>query len=615
MDVEQLAVNKISDVISGCPRLKANIAHNDKTPFTDGHVDIYTHAGRHTKRNFHGRVPVQVKGRTELLKSSRRISFPISRTDLHGHLKDRGVLYFVVHIDPASGERAAYYSVLSPFKIDELLREAPSKKSWISVWMEPLPTDPDRLEALLAFAYQSRSEDLEMRASQATLESIQEITVHAASELDIDKPLTLKHSERDFSVVITAADGTKMPADGVFLFTPAEYVGVPTEHVVRSDNFEFRNPVHKRIDEHTVELKLSAGLRMRFRNHRAGSGGDISLNLQSNLAARLSDVGFFLACMESSGFEVDGRRFRIELSEGDEDEDLRAHFSFLTKLRELFLYLAADISLVDLEDITQGQSNQLMGLHTALVEKQEVWQDFDRPGRVLQPVGNWGVELLCIRGGHPNKWKYIDLFGDENRRQFAKRVEDESGQAKSFRVTPYDIVDKSRFPYTLNLRLQDIVGVFEEVADYPGAAARATETVLKLISAADAVLRRREEFLRAADELNGWIISRESEQPPHVINRWQLAARKGELSQEDRKAIRDLKRTASRAETDLPHLVEISCAILLGDSEDVEHCLSQLGKEHQEWLLSWPIWTLYQRGCDELSPLEGEQIRWAVETD
>lgn len=41
MDVESLAVSKISGMLARCPQLKAVIATNDKTPFTDGYIDIY----------------------------------------------------------------------------------------------------------------------------------------------------------------------------------------------------------------------------------------------------------------------------------------------------------------------------------------------------------------------------------------------------------------------------------------------------------------------------------------------------------------------------------------------------------------------------------------------
>lgn len=39
--IEQAAVNYISDLISRCPHLVPYIDSNDKTPFTDGRIDIH----------------------------------------------------------------------------------------------------------------------------------------------------------------------------------------------------------------------------------------------------------------------------------------------------------------------------------------------------------------------------------------------------------------------------------------------------------------------------------------------------------------------------------------------------------------------------------------------
>jgi len=601
VDVELLAVNRISDVIARCPKLRPKIDHNDKTPFTDGHVDIYAHPDSQAKEDFLGRVPVQVKGRTGLPKDGHRPAFPVSRSDLRGHLHNRGVLFFVVYIDPASDRREAYYATLSPFKIDELLREAPPKKKTVRVRMEPLPSDPELLEALLAFAHQTRSEDPALRASGAVLDDIREITIHTAMELDVGKPVALKHSERDFSVVITRADGTTLPVDGTFMFAPAEYVGVHTEHVIRSGNTEFRKQVSKRIDDKTVEFELSPGLRLRVKAPGADGEGSISLRLQDNLDARFSDIDFFLSCVDTRSFELNGKTVGFSLRDLDDCLHLREHHAHLANLMELFRYLAVDVRLVDLSEITDAQSHGLAVLHAALLGGKEVAQSFDGPMRVAHTVGPWRVELLWIPGQEPGEWKCIDLFGTKNHRQFAARIEDDHGGVRHVRVSPYEIVDETGLPLTLNLRLTEIAAAFDKISGYPDTAARATAMVLRLIAAADAVPRRRSEFLKGAEELNDWILSKEPGQPPYLINRWQIAARTGRLSPRDERAIRALKRSANRGKVELPHFVEISCAILLGDSGDVGYCLSELTDEEVSTLRDWPIWTLQERGREALA--------------
>lgn len=97
MDVENLAVARIVTMLSRCPHLGPQIAANDKTLFTDGHVEVYDGLAK-TKKDWRGRVSVQVKGHSRRGKLN---SFAIPRVDLLAYQKDSGVLYFVVLVDKA----------------------------------------------------------------------------------------------------------------------------------------------------------------------------------------------------------------------------------------------------------------------------------------------------------------------------------------------------------------------------------------------------------------------------------------------------------------------------------------------------------------------------------
>lgn len=59
---EKTAVRKIGKMIDSCAHLEGFFSENDKTTFTDGHIDISNDASG-AKRSFGGRVNVQIKGR------------------------------------------------------------------------------------------------------------------------------------------------------------------------------------------------------------------------------------------------------------------------------------------------------------------------------------------------------------------------------------------------------------------------------------------------------------------------------------------------------------------------------------------------------------------------
>ena len=77
MDTEALAVAKIQGMVARCPHLKPFVASNDKTPFTDGHIDVYSALGQ-KKADWLGRVSVQVKGRARSGKRPAQIAFSVS---------------------------------------------------------------------------------------------------------------------------------------------------------------------------------------------------------------------------------------------------------------------------------------------------------------------------------------------------------------------------------------------------------------------------------------------------------------------------------------------------------------------------------------------------------
>lgn len=129
MNIEQLAVNEVNRLLESCDHLEPLIDANDRTPLTDGHISLYSDTSdNHSKENFLGRVDVQVKGKT-LKDPSRLQTYPVDRADLEGYGKMTGVLFFVVAIRRSDKKKQAYYSILSPFTIANILTEMkPSQK-------------------------------------------------------------------------------------------------------------------------------------------------------------------------------------------------------------------------------------------------------------------------------------------------------------------------------------------------------------------------------------------------------------------------------------------------------------------------------------------------------
>src|SRR5690625_2821434 len=138
MNTEQLAVNHVSTLIALCPHLTPYISVNDKTPFTDGHIDMYSSESK-TNDTIIGRVDVQVKGRT--IKAARKApgTYRVRVADLRAYLNFSGVLYLVVNIHEKPHKMKASYALLNPFRIDELLGGIKSGQKSVAIRLKPFP--------------------------------------------------------------------------------------------------------------------------------------------------------------------------------------------------------------------------------------------------------------------------------------------------------------------------------------------------------------------------------------------------------------------------------------------------------------------------------------------
>ena len=116
-----MAINAINDTITDkCPLLVADVLSNDKTPLLDGNILIYKSEDIKNE-NLIGNVPVQVKGKRKPI-TSHDISHTIQVNALQYYLRNGGVLYFVVAIDPKNPiNKQIYYSALSVVRLKNIL--------------------------------------------------------------------------------------------------------------------------------------------------------------------------------------------------------------------------------------------------------------------------------------------------------------------------------------------------------------------------------------------------------------------------------------------------------------------------------------------------------------
>lgn len=588
MDIESLAVTKVAAAIARCAHLQANISTNDKTPFTDGYIDLYDGLKR-SKDQWTGRVQVQVKGRTSS-KSGQTLTFGIPRTDLLAFEKSSGVLYFVVCIDPKSGARTTYYSLLSPFTIDALVRSKLETQADIPVQLSKFPNRPDDIESIIALAVKTQDQRPSVGFDRSLLDQAKSFTIYTARDFDAEKPLTLTSGTDEFALVLHTHDGLALPVGGMIKIFPPGWTRRRVATVIRSGEVAYDTAVMERLDESSLQIHLDGGVRLLMRTTEDERSSTLTFNAERSIPARIKAIRFCLNMVESGLLEIGEHQAPFEINQAIDGQELRAHLGALTALLELLTHLDIDPDLVDLDEIGDAQMRNLLFLHRAFVHGEEIVDADGEITRALQRVGRWSIMFLVMAGSAPDKWQLIDPFDPAVRRQFRWSADDD--EADPILITPYETVEPEHLPGVLNMRLHSIVGAYEAIADFDTTYQVADERVLALIAAADDVTPQREALLHAAYELNEWLILSQGELTAHLINRWQILYRSGELTDDHRRAIRALKRRLARRLEPSADQAETCCALLLDDQVEADELAQDLPDDKRTRLESWPIWNL-----------------------
>lgn len=592
MDVEALAVAKIQAMVARCPHLKPFIASNDKTPFTDGHIDVYSALGQ-KKSDWRGRVSVQVKGRSHSGKRPAQTSFSISRVDLLGFQRDSGVLYFYVAVDK-HGNCTPYYALLSPFTIEHFLSTVPGEQATITIPFKRFPHQPAEIERIVALALKTRDQRPSLGYDPDLFQRMKSLTIHSAIDLDLNAPLRLAPDELDYAIELTTEGGLTLPLGGELHIYPQTYMEQQTDVAIGAGGVTYERVSTRRIDTETVEVHLGSAITLTMREADSQRIWNIRYTAPSGFLDRLKATRFLIGLVEKQGVEINGTPSPLGGTADDATTylvELRSHLASLSELEELFDHLGVDGTLVDLDQISADAFKWLHALHHAFVDGKELRDDSGETGRGLVRFGRWAIMLMTVPGSEPGTWRYIDPFDPSAPHMFRWSAEDDDGE-NAIPVTAYDIVEQENLPTILNLRLDHIVEAYEPISDGDRTMSLANRRVLALILAADASDERKQEFLRAAEALNEWIIAHEGESPVHLINRWQILHRTVGLISEHLDAVRALKRRAARGRVEMAEEIELSCALLLDDAPEVDYLVTEISEDKLGTIRTWPIWKL-----------------------
>lgn len=588
--IETLSVNAVRDSIMMTDHLDQFIPDNDKEPFWDGAVYIYENKN-HTKENFRGRMPVQVKGTENEDFSKDEISFPVSTTDLRGYLADGGAIYFVVYIGSTGLRRKIYYIELTPIRIRIILEEAKNQGTK-NVKLKAFPDDNNKKSTIFLNCLQNCKKQSSF--SEAHLFSLEELQEQGLLE-NITIPLAGVGIKNDLQTALVSNDvyiyanikGSTIPQPLKILPKDMQ-THEEVDALVTIDGKVFYNKL--RIIKNSENIKYVFGSSLTLTANQESAGIKISYKNSDDVRAISTDLDFMLTYIDKGYFEINGQKCPFEYENTDyskfDIEEQRNILAFAKKAVAVLDVLGCKKKL-SMKSLGDEDCRNLYRLYDALVENKLVkGLKEDLPCVCVMKVGNLNfVIVLHHIEGEQGTYNIDDFFG-------AKLVATYQGHNEErLPMSQYAILKSEDFLRADNLKCELFLPSFKDIERHEETFDRANWFLLDLLLAYDK--SENQSILNSAYEFAEWILSDSGDSIPlniKTLNMLQVVKRMRAFTEEETKTLYQIV-----ADKDAASAAVVGAYLLLDQHLPAEMYFSKMEPSEQEEFMKYPIYHFWQK--------------------
>ncbi|SES35100.1 hypothetical protein [Corynebacterium cystitidis] len=619
--IEDNAVRVFSHIIGRTKRLDPMIDTGDRTPLTDGHIEIYRdehNQGGSYKlgdRNCIGRLTVQVKGKIANSLSS----FSMKREHLEGIEAIGGVVLLVAALRKSDlRPKKLYYADLNVRNTKALLEQMRDGQKTKAVPLRIFPRKPDAVYGLVCHLRESqKNQPIPLEVS--SLKELTGMSLTVLREVDMSKRQVFGAPGSSDIVTVRTPSGHDQAIDTVLYFVPEDYLLHDIEGLeVSCGDITFHRIRRRKLNDREVEVFFSPGLSFVFGLESDPETGDrdvkVNFHTQRRLYYALQDLRFLKNMASGSVIEFDSSPALRYQPRGNADDlgMLRALRPF-EDMEKICYEFGVDTKLFDVTSLSQSQSalEALENLAHLLLYKGDVRVNETDNRRQDIDIGGLKIRLVWRLDEEKNTWRVKSLF-DSDSLDYRMAPVDENGEiGEPQMVTPFEVLcdrnslevegvsEAEALSRTLNLNPEGVTSAYESVGE-ENRSTYENATVLNLIKAADMQVERRKELLDMAQRLNDWILAHDPIEGVSVINRAQIKYRLGSLSEGDTTELEEIWMGAQNGEYGQMSLgVEAATSILLGYHDGVDYTLRKMPKEDRETFRDFPIYFLYEnKGTD-----------------
>lgn len=591
--IERTAIRYFEEVFDQIDGLAPEFKSGDKDRISDGFVYVYSAKPNaqsdYTLRDgsFVGRVTVQIKGRLVSKAGTPHRSFPLQKHQLQSIQKIGGLILLVAAVPRDGGSKPIpFYADLAPDNARHILEQMEPGQKQKAISLQQFPTDPDEVVSLMSHLQKRLGTNSSVKPNDYLMKNADKLTITTPGYVDYSRPQLIGGPGSSAIISVHMQGGEAQVIDTVMQLTPAEYgLHRVQDMKVACGGIEFADIRRRKLVNGGVELYLSPGVCLVLRKNGACR---LRYRSQASLFDVSKDIAFLSNLEDGNPVQVNGVD-ALNLKNLKGIEPIVRVRNYLADLGKLCAYFGVDPKLFRVRDLPQSTVDELRVLTLHLFYGGAQFDDLLCNTATIEILGR----QLRLAVAQPSS-QVASLF-DSAQVQFGSAVGTANeNEAVQKAVTAFEFFNASELASTLNLNPELMVAGYRAIGGQRGVDL-ASDTVFKLVSAADQEEVRRKEFLEMALELSDWVIENDPENLSALLNRMQVRYRLGTLEGSDIETIESIWGAARRRKYEGDSLiVETVCSILLGQSDGTNYLLRQLDEAERQRFDEAPIMFLHK---------------------
>lgn len=583
-DIEKIGTSAVRLALIKSKYLEPYIPDDNTVPSWDGTVYIYNKQQK-IKKNFLGKVDVQVKGTEQNDFSKAQIKYNAFVDDLKAYASGGGTIFFVVYVN-SEYQTKIYYNTLTPVKLYEILKSCNNQQEDKRITLDEFPNGNREVANIFFHFYdcckKQRGFTPDKMIPFAELLNNKEIT-HitgfatginfadgVSAFLNSEPYLYVQKNNLPINIPVLAGSLKLSVSEEI----PAN---ITVKGIQYYDHITIKRTKHTQI----VYIGKSFFYRPTLPPIK------VKWDFIHNLNDLLTDLEFMIQAVENGGYEING--CVAELSFTDKElqslnlTQAKTTLPLIKNIKKVFeiLHIKKDINL---SKLTKEEWRTLFVLVEGILNNQPIagWQQ-DLPIQGIVKIQNISISLGFEKvSGKENTYKIYDFF-------HMPIMIVIGGDSDKFAAPPYALLTPQDYGIIDNIDYEDIVSAYDALYSTIGANElldNAITNMLRMIDAFD--LQSNPIVLKTAMDLCEWIMAHGDDGVNMQLNKMQIIKRERNFTKEEKQMLLKIAEDNDQHEE-----ARIGAYLLLDNQFAVQVHLEKLSKNAQEAFMSYPIYTKY----------------------